>query len=165
MPVVGWPGAEAVEEVTNCRCMKPLQEAKREEASIVSSGLYLCLRAAILNYTLNQPEWMRERPKSARLAIQSVAIANGSQYTHLMQSKSTFPLNQLAKGQIARVFGFDADEHSLVAKLREIGFAEGDEVELMGRGWLGGAPLSIRLNRTLIALRKREAALVHVEPV
>ncbi len=61
------------------------------------------------------------------------------------------------------MLGFDATDASLVAKLREIGFAEGDEVELMGRGWLGGAPLSIRLNRTLVALRKREAAMVHVE--
>lgn len=82
-----------------------------------------------------------------------------------MQSKLSVPLDQLTKGQIARVFGFDASNGSLVAKLREIGFAEGDEVELMGRGWLGGAPLSIRLNRTLIALRKNEAALVQVEPV
>ena len=39
----------------------------------------------------------------------------------------------------------------------------GDEVELLGKGWLGGAPLSIRLNRTVIALRKGEAALVQVE--
>ena len=38
-----------------------------------------------------------------------------------------------------------------------------DEVELLATGWLGGAPLSIRLNRTVIALRKGEAALVQVE--
>ena len=55
-------------------------------------------------------------------------------------------------------------DESLVAKLREIGFAEGDEVELLARGWLGGAPLSFRLNRTVIALRKGEAAMVLVEP-
>jgi Fe2+ transport system protein FeoA len=36
-------------------------------------------------------------------------------------------------------------------------------VELLGKGWLGGAPLSIRLNRTVIALRVHEAALVRVE--
>lgn len=82
-----------------------------------------------------------------------------------MQSSPSIPLHQLARGVTARVLGFNEDADSLVAKLREIGFAEGDEVELMGRGWLGGAPLSIRLNRTLIALRKKEAALVQVEPV
>jgi ferrous iron transport protein A len=76
----------------------------------------------------------------------------------------TFGLDRLAKGRVGRVAGFipRADE-KLVAKLREIGFAEGDEVELLAKGWLGGAPLSIRLNRTVIALRKGEAALVMVE--
>ena len=80
-----------------------------------------------------------------------------------MLHPSTISLDQLKTGVRGRIFGFDACEPSLVAKLREIGFAEGDEVELMGRGWLGGAPLSIRLNRTLIGLRKNEASLVRVE--
>ena len=75
----------------------------------------------------------------------------------------TIGLDQLAKGKTARVAGFTDGDERLVAKLREIGFAEGDEVELLGKGWLGGAPLSIRLNRTVIALRKSEAALVKVE--
>jgi len=80
-----------------------------------------------------------------------------------MQNGSSFGLDQLIKGAIGRVTGFDPRDANLVAKLREIGFAEGDEVELLGRGWLGGQPLSIRLNRTVIALRKGEAALVKVE--
>jgi ferrous iron transport protein A len=72
-------------------------------------------------------------------------------------------LDRLAKGRVGRVAGFAPGDQKLVAKLREIGFAEGDEVELLATGWLGGAPLSIRLNRTVIALRKGEAALVQVE--
>jgi ferrous iron transport protein A len=72
-------------------------------------------------------------------------------------------MDTLTAGVTARVAGFGAGDQSLVAKLREIGFAEGDEVELLARGWLGGAPLSFRLNRTVIALRKAEAALVLVE--
>lgn len=76
----------------------------------------------------------------------------------------TFGLDQLAKGKVGRVAGFAARGNTkLIAKLREIGFAEGDEVELLAKGWLGGAPLSFRLNRTVIALRKGEAALVVVE--
>ena len=75
----------------------------------------------------------------------------------------TIGLDQLSKGHVGRVSGFSAGDDKLVAKLREIGFAEGDEVELLAKGWLGGAPLSIRLNRTVIALRKGEAALVQVE--
>ena len=66
-------------------------------------------------------------------------------------------------GRTARIVGFADGDAGLVAKLREIGFAEGDEVEILARGWLGGAPLSVRLNRTVIALRKSEAALVTVE--
>ena len=75
----------------------------------------------------------------------------------------TIGLDRLAKGRVGRVSGFGPGDETLVAKLREIGFAEGDEVELLAKGWLGGAPLSIRLNRTMIALRKGEAALVLVE--
>jgi ferrous iron transport protein A len=72
-------------------------------------------------------------------------------------------LDCLPKGVAGRVAGFGPGDEKLIAKLREIGFAEGDEVELLARGWLGGAPLSFRLNRTIIALRKSEAALVRVE--
>lgn len=74
-------------------------------------------------------------------------------------------MHTLRKGSVARVTGFGGSDESLVAKLREIGFAEGDEVELVARGWLGGAPLCFRLNRTVIALRKAEASLVLVELV
>jgi len=72
-------------------------------------------------------------------------------------------MDTLPRGRIGRVAGFGQGDPTLIAKLREIGFAEGDEVELMARGWLGGAPLSFRLNRTVIALRKAEAALILVE--
>ena len=75
----------------------------------------------------------------------------------------TIGLDRLPKGSVGRVSGFSLGDEKLVAKLREIGFAEGDEVELLATGWLGGAPLSFRLNRTVIALRKAEAALVQVE--
>ncbi len=74
-------------------------------------------------------------------------------------------LDELKKGAIAQVLGFTQDQSCArtVAKLREIGFAEGDEVELLYTGLLGGTPLSVRLNRTMIALRKREAAMISIE--
>ena len=75
----------------------------------------------------------------------------------------TLALDRLAKGRVGRVAGFVGGDQKLVAKLREIGFAEGDEVELLATGWPGGPPLSTRPNRTVIALRKGEAALVQVE--
>lgn len=82
-----------------------------------------------------------------------------------MTDPAPFALDKLPRNVRARVAGFSTSDAPLVLKLREIGFAEGDEVELLGRGWLGGAPLSIRLNRTVIALRRNEAALVNVEPI
>ncbi len=80
-----------------------------------------------------------------------------------MDALAPLGLDRLSKGSVGRITGFAELETGLVAKLREIGFAEGDEVELLGRGWLGGAPLSVRLNRTVIALRVREASLIRVE--
>lgn len=73
-------------------------------------------------------------------------------------------LNELKPGRVARVRGVDAGSVELEAKLREVGFSEGDEVEMLGSGPFGGRTLAVRLNRTIIALRGSEAALVEVEP-
>jgi len=73
-------------------------------------------------------------------------------------------LNELKKGVLARVSAVRADP-GLEAKLREVGFAEGDEVELVHCGPFVGKPLCIRLNRTLIALRGEEAAAIEVESI
>jgi len=72
-------------------------------------------------------------------------------------------LDQLAHRQCGRICGFSSTDDAMVVKLREIGFAEGDEVEVLARGFVGGTPLSVRLNQTVIALRKRAARLVLVE--
>ncbi len=74
-------------------------------------------------------------------------------------------LNELKLGAVARVRTVEAGSLELEAKLREVGFSEGDEVEMLGHGPLGGRTLAVRLNRTIIALRAGEAALVEVEPV
>jgi ferrous iron transport protein A len=73
-------------------------------------------------------------------------------------------LSELKLGVVARVVGVDAGSAELEAKLREVGFSEGDEVEMLGSGPFGGRTLAVRLNRTIIALRGAEAALVEVEP-
>lgn len=72
-------------------------------------------------------------------------------------------LNELKKGQIARVSGFSDAAEEVVNLLREIGFAEADEVELMHTGPFGVGPFCYRLNRTMIALRPAEAGQVIVE--
>lgn len=54
---------------------------------------------------------------------------------------------------------------ALENKLREVGFAEDDEVEILHYGPLGRRPLCVRLNHTVIALRLREAAAIEVAPL
>jgi ferrous iron transport protein A len=72
-------------------------------------------------------------------------------------------LERLAKGERARVAAIETPHADLEVKLREVGFSEGDEVELLSRGPLGGQPLAVRLNRTIVALRASEAAAVRLE--
>ncbi|MEL6364605.1 MAG: FeoA family protein [Pseudomonadota bacterium] len=64
------------------------------------------------------------------------------------------PLSALAPGATARVAGFAAN--GFEASLREIGFAEGDEVEVMRRGPYGDV-IAVRLERALVAVRRAEA--------
>lgn len=68
----------------------------------------------------------------------------------------------MAKGALARIASIEAAP-DLEAKLREIGFAEGDEVEMLGCGPFGGQPLAVRLNRRIIALRMVEARALRLE--
>lgn len=73
-------------------------------------------------------------------------------------------LDELERHRTARVLGFADGNEALVNLLREIGFAESDEVELMHTGPFGAGPYCYRLNRTVIALRRAEAAFILVEP-
>jgi len=72
-------------------------------------------------------------------------------------------LTQLKKGIIARVATVSGADSALEAKLREVGFAEKDEVEIVHTAPFGGKQICVRLNQTLIALRLEEAALIEVE--
>jgi len=71
-------------------------------------------------------------------------------------------LSQLPKSQTAVITGFSEQSQSLETRLREIGFAEGDEVSVQHRGLFGGNPISVSLNGALIALRKQDAAAILV---
>lgn len=72
-------------------------------------------------------------------------------------------IDDLGEGGTAQILAIAAREADLETKLREIGFCEGDEVELLARGPLGGQPLAVRLNRRIIALRRNEARAILVE--
>mgnify|MGYP000034909307 CR=1 FL=1 len=74
-------------------------------------------------------------------------------------------LDKLPKDVPARITDITSDDADVVMRLREIGFAEGDEVEALHFGLLGRNPMSVRLNGALIALRRREASCVHVSVI
>jgi ferrous iron transport protein A len=72
-------------------------------------------------------------------------------------------LSQLPHGRKARIARVEGATPELEAKLREVGFSEGDEVEMLAQGPFGGRTLAVRLNRSIIALRGAEAMMIVVE--
>ncbi len=72
-------------------------------------------------------------------------------------------LTDMKKGAVGRVTAISGADPLIEAKLREIGFAEDDPVELAHLGPLARTPICVRLNRTLIALRAEEACAIEVE--
>ena len=54
-------------------------------------------------------------------------------------------------------------EHDVIARrLRELGFVAGEAVEVMAQAPFGGDPILVQVGYTRFALRRIEAARVHV---
>lgn len=81
----------------------------------------------------------------------------------ICKSAKQMKLSELAPQRKARVREIYPANSDLEAKLREVGFSEGDEVEMIGFGPFGNRTLAVRVNRTLIALRAEEAGFVEVD--
>ena len=81
----------------------------------------------------------------------------------------TLPLGLAAKGfrgRVARV-GSPAsagDAAELERRLIEMGFVEGARVQLLHQGFIGGDPIAVRVDDTTVAVRRRDARLVLVDP-
>lgn len=88
-------------------------------------------------------------------------LATGS-HLHYFPTMQTIPLSQLARGQRARICGFDGSD-AFQRKLLEMGMEEGQEVALMHTGPIGRDPLAIRMHDRTIALRRRDASQIAVE--
>lgn len=73
-------------------------------------------------------------------------------------------LSHLRRGQHARIRSFNGSE-SLNRKLYEMGFEEGMEVSLLHEGPIGRDPMAIRLGDRVIALRRRDAAVITIERI
>ncbi len=55
-----------------------------------------------------------------------------------------------------------APNDAIARRLRELGFVAGEEVEIVATGPLGAEPLLVQVGFTRFALRRSEAARVHV---
>ena len=76
-------------------------------------------------------------------------------------------LVKLPRGRPAAVADVQASSAVLAelpARLRELGFLEGEEVEVLATG-LSGGPLAVRVGETTFALRVREAECVTVRAI
>jgi ferrous iron transport protein A len=83
----------------------------------------------------------------------------------------TISLGDAAKGfrgRVVRVGAADGPAAPELAELErrlvEIGFVEGATIELLHEGFLGGDPIAVRVDDTTVAVRRRDARLVLVDP-
>lgn len=69
-----------------------------------------------------------------------------------------------ARGVIARVSAFDGalTAAELERRLLELGFVEGAVVEVLHEGAFGRDPIAVRLDDMRVAIRRREAAAIHI---
>lgn len=59
----------------------------------------------------------------------------------------------------------DLGENDKIARrLRELGFVDGEQVEVVAKGPLGAEPLLVQVGFTRFALRRSEAARVRLRP-
>jgi ferrous iron transport protein A len=81
-------------------------------------------------------------------------------------SGATVLLSQLPRRTAAVVQSVDAlDASDFVARrLRELGFVQGERVEVLALGPFSAEPLLVQVGFTRFALRRAEAARIRVEP-
>lgn len=72
-------------------------------------------------------------------------------------------LDQLKRKTPAKITGFSCENKALEIRLREIGFAEGDNIEALHFGLFNKNPISVRLNGAIIALRRADASAITLE--
>lgn len=75
-------------------------------------------------------------------------------------------LTELAPRTPAIVESVD-DRHpndNIARRLRELGFVDGEEVQIVAKGPLGAEPLLVQVGFTRFALRRSEAARIRVRP-
>lgn len=81
----------------------------------------------------------------------------------------TVSLGRAGKGFRGRVVRVGSpNSHGQAAELErrliEIGFVEGAHVQLLHEGFIGRDPIAIKVDDTTVAVRRRDAQLVLVDP-
>lgn len=76
-------------------------------------------------------------------------------------------LGAMRPGTRGRIAHFDhlaieGSAHDLADRLREIGFAENLEVEVLHQSPFGRDPIAVRVGKMTVALRRKEANIVKV---
>jgi len=82
-----------------------------------------------------------------------------------MQNEVTH-LALLKKGDCATVIGLAADDcaekSALRTRLLELGFAPGETIRVVAESFPRRDPMAVRIGNTTFALRRHEAALIHI---
>jgi ferrous iron transport protein A len=81
-------------------------------------------------------------------------------------SDQIYHLAMLKKGDCATVTGLAATdgEEQLAMKMRllELGFAPGEQIRVVAESFPRRDPMAVRIGNTTFALRRHEAAMIHV---
>ena len=76
-------------------------------------------------------------------------------------------LTALKKGCSATVTGLApascSDDENIRLRLLELGFVSGERVRVIAEGFPGRDPIAVRLGTATFALRRHEAAMVHID--
>jgi len=84
----------------------------------------------------------------------------------MSNASGSVALGGLEPGALGTLDTFDPTAHHLgeemVNRLREMGFAEGLEVELLHESIFGKDPIAIRVDGMTVALRRAEANIIKV---
>jgi ferrous iron transport protein A len=83
-------------------------------------------------------------------------------------AKKTLAL--LKKGEAATVTGLAAeaagsDHDALKTRLLELGFVPGEKIRVVAESFPRRDPIAVRVGNTTFALRRYEAALIHIEHI
>ena len=92
-------------------------------------------------------------PASTRLSSGAVALGAA-------------PVGFAGRIEAIRVVGnnHELPSNELERRLIELGFVEGARVQILHEGLFGRDPIAVRVNEATVALRRREAASILVEP-